>query len=288
MYNFSKYQTTVSTESITEKEVSSIETLDKLVNQVSNEVGFVSDVTDYIGRKGASIAVTLKEILRTITTFNHDGIQTAEPALMSTILNGLDFLEIENKQIPVPSGFSGEMEVYLHYLKEQTEWMSSIINDSIRPLKNAIGYYISNQEDRGHSRAFVETNLKFEPVDIERMGQFFSLNGRNHTAPYGEVYTSNSNFIECCRLINSIKSDLDKTKPEMVQRAVNDLTITLEALIKDIVETEDKTSDELIKRLMSQVQVVAKQVEAYSAVYTKIVEASLSIKQTSDVLRKLA
>lgn len=265
----------VSLEAHAPKEKDPVADLFLACNMISNEGSVVGDTVGYFAKRFSSMAVSIKDGFRYLTTFQNPQLAPLNPGQMSTWAKRVDYTEMEDMAFPQPLGFTANINDYTASLKARMVVAATLVQSVIDPAAKRLGHYVSAGPERNDKRGFVGGSSA--PVSqvgsmIAEDAKFFRMGDRNATARFGDLYHSIADFVRAEQDMQEIAKMLVANPTDKVKAQVSALGQIAEALLTRLSRDNDPASKEFIQQIGNDLQDVARWVEWYASLMVRIAD----------------
>lgn len=280
----------VSLEAHATKEKDPVADLFLTCNTISNEASIVGDTVGYFAKRFSSMAISIKDGFRYLTTFTNPQLAPLNPGQMSTWARRVDYTEIEDIAFPQPLGFTANINDYVASLKLRAAVAATLVQKVIDPCAQRLGHYVSAGPERSDRRDFVAGSTRaITEVDsmIAEDAKFFRVGDRNATARFGDLYHSINDFVKAEQDMQQIAEIINSHPTAQVKAQVAALGQIAEALLTRLSRDTDPASKEFIKQVGNDLQEVARWVEWYAALMIRITDLNQVLVVSENKLRSM-
>lgn len=183
-----------------------------------------------------------------------------------------------------PIGFEGSMVDYVAVLQGQMDYYVSLNENVLIPAKEYLARCVTKPQTLGGATApkfTAETADRF----AKEVGSYFGNNIATDIQPFGNVYKSNTEYLDAHVKAILLNEDVDKI-PEMraVRENVKELVSLFDKLILKITATPDiyKVNGVNAKGLTDLSYALARSVEMYSVYNSYVNDVLVAMKKTED------
>jgi hypothetical protein len=243
---------------------------------ISTEAMMMGNISKYFGRKVDSLNVSIQEGFKYLTTYNYDPMETLHPNQLQSIVNGLDYFEVESLKISQPNGLKGEILPLTAMLVDHAKVMTLVLDEVIRPATSRFGHYLSLSFDRADRRDF-EFGISIGADRMKLLEDESKLytGTRQSQTTFGKAFNSFADFVSAERNMQTVSQLVHGGATDEIKKAVQALVQTAGALIRRISEERSTTtSNEFAKMISDQLAEAGRWVEWYSAQMTRIIETN--------------
>lgn len=274
---FTRYGTNevVSNESASEQQIDPIRQFYIACESISMEAAEMGAISGFFARMGANVSMSIKRGFELMTTFNWGPLTTLYPANMQTVMRSLDYLDLQDKIVSQPRGFSGNLHEYVMAVEPRIVQACAIKAAVIDPAIQRLGYYVTNPGERGDRRDFPGGAL-----NVGQLAKFYAdeakffKGGSDATASFGALFSNNQEFVRAEFKMLEYGKLLAQTPPDTVRAAVEQLAAVAQGLFKSLSSDRDPASKQLIQTIGNELATVAKWVEWYAYQITKLTEVN--------------
>lgn len=265
----------VSLESVDAPPIDPIRQLHIACESISMEAAEMGSISGWFARAGANVSMSIKRGFELLTTFDWAPLTTLYPANMQTVMRTLDYLELQNKYVVQPRGFSGNLHDYVMNIEGRLALACAIKTSVLDPAIQRLGYYVTNPTQRSDNRNFPGGSA--DAGQLAKMyaeeAKFFK-GGTDTTATFGQLFNSNADFVKAEYKMVEYGKLLASMPPGTVKASVEQLTQVAQGLFKSLSSDRDPASRQLTQTIGNEIATVAKWVEWYAYQITKLTEVN--------------
>lgn len=205
-------------------------------------------------------------------------------------LSKVPYTDVRKLTAFTPVGFEGSMVGYVEVLQSQLDYYVSINEKVLIPAKQYLARCVTNPQALGGATA---PTFTAETVDrfANEVSQYFGNNIATNIQPFGNVYKSNTEYLDAHVKAILLNESVDKI-PEMraVRENVKGLVELFDKLIIKISAAPDvyKVNGVNAKGLTDLSYALARTVEMYSVYISYVNTILASMKQTEDKFLTIA
>lgn len=231
----------------------------------------------------------LKDAFRFMTTWDFSQPERLDANGVKRLLSKVQYTDIADITIYQPVGFTGNLAAYAaELLAEQLPTLTALQHGLIKPAQKRFGYYLSDlenlterrvQQDRGD---FTEERLS-RLVATE--AKWTVTGNRTTEVPFGRVFDNNTQCSETMEVVGHINAKRwQDANPKVIEKEVKAL---VEIVLKLVSLIDDKTapvSKPVALLLASEIGLVARYIEWYSVMSTRLTDFTTALKLTEKKL----
>jgi hypothetical protein len=276
-----------------ETSVSPLQDLADICTEISNEAFSVNNVGDYFTRKGAKLSVAVREAFRYITTRDYRKPEQLNASQLARMLRTVHYTELANDLAYQPLGFTGNLCAYTTELNgKPLTYVLGLINEVLIPAQRRFAYYLNNPGEYNERREF-EAGSKYTLQMLEELkrdeGKWMTLGNHSSTAAFGELFDNNGEIVKTCELLNNFNDKRwVQAAPQKIEQEVNKLVKISGALFENLSRSaQDAASAQFINMLATEISTVAKWMEWYAVMTTRVMDATTAMKENEKTLMAL-
>lgn len=265
-----------------EVELTPMEKLDVVCDQVATEAFSVGDLSNYLTQKSAQITAALSDAFRFLTTRDYKRPEMLNAIALGRYLNTKQYTALQDIEIHVPVGFQGNLLDYVKHLHGAPHaHMTCLIRDVLIPAQKRFGYYLSNPTESNDRRDF-QGGSKFSLADLKALTDAeaaFVIAG-NHSArrPLGDVFNNLGEIELAMAGINHVNKEVWRDAvPGQVEAEVQKL-VKISTALFDTLAGGSNASSQFTAALAEELRTVAKWVEWYSVMQTRLGDLTTAMK----------
>jgi hypothetical protein len=264
--------------------VNPLQHLYDVCDQVSVEAFAVGGLGDWFTRKGATITHAISEAFRYVTTSDFTKPEVIATRELRQMLSTIQYSEMMDYSMHIPVGLRTGMLDYTKLLDGTVkELLSGLLDNVILPAQKRFGHYLSNPSDVNERRDFAH-GASYSAERLEEvkglMGGFLQPGNRSSTRDYGDVFSSNTEFLNSCEHLNSANTARwANANPAQLDKQVQILVKIATSLFDQLANGAGaKATPQFTKMLGDELRLVAQWVEWYAVAVTQIVDATTAMK----------
>jgi hypothetical protein len=291
MKGFKKYQTPDT--AALEAHEASLTPVDRFNRDMANlrsDATSIVSVEGWFSDHGARLTISIKEAFRSLTTYNFPVFEPLNPSQMKTIVQGIKYTAVDDQMMPQPAGLCARYKEYLELLEKLTPIATNLIADIIEPSIKRFGHYLSVPDERGDTRDFmygVDTTVDAEAIFRSNMSKVMVQGNHEAASQFGNLFDSMNDFVACETLMVKLVDSYSTASPDRVQHAVGRMQLTATALIQRLERDDSGASREFVAMVAEELERVARYLQLYSLITTKVIEANNVLASIEQKLRDL-
>ncbi len=229
------------------------------------------------------LLVSFKDTFRNILNFSYTRPETLNVSNVERALKNkaVSYMELENKELYIPTGFKGNLGLYSELLKSGEGYLIALLiklDEAIIRLGQVINQpSIAAAITKGEDRLSVDLN----PEEFySKVAQYFPVGNQEEKASVWSIYDSNNQIANTFGNSQYIQNLLQKKEYSIsgINARIKMLSTYSELASKAVQEAGIDPSGVRTRELADLLQGVAKWIEWYSAFYTKTLELQATLK----------
>ena len=265
-----------------EVELTPMEKLDIVCDQVATEAFSVGDLSNYLTQKSAQITATLTDAFRFLTTRDYKRPESLNAIALGRYLSTKQYTALQDIEVHVPVGFQGSLLDYVKHLHGAPHaHMTCLIRDVLVPAQKRFGYYLSNPTESNDRRDF-QGGSKFSLDDLKALtdaeANFVIMGNHSSRRPLGDVFANLGEVELVAAGINHINKEVWRDAvPGQVEHEVQKL-VKISTALFDTLAGGSNASSQFTAALAEELRTVAKWVEWYSVMQTRLGDLTTAMK----------
>lgn len=253
-------------------------------DQVSVEAFAVGGLGEWFTRKGATITHAISEAFRFVTGSDFSKPEAIDTRDLRKMLSTVQYSELMNYTVHIPVGLNTGMLDYSKLLDGSVkELLCGLLDNVVIPAQKRFGHYLSNPADVNERRDFAH-GASYSAERLEQvkglMGGFLQPGNHSSTRDYGDVFSSNNEFLSTCDYLNSVNTARwAKANPAQLEKQVQTLVKIATSLFDQLAAGGGaKATPQFTKMLGDELRLVAQWVEWYAVAVTQIADATTAMR----------
>lgn len=264
-------------------EVDPMGVLTQICDEVSQEAFSVGDLTGYLAKKSSVITEALTGAFKFLISRDYKRPETLNAIALGRHLATRQYTALEDLEVATPIGFQGNLLNYAKHLHGPTHaHMTCLIRDVLVPAQKRFGYYISNPADANERRGF-QYGAAWTLEDLEKLkaeeAQFIIPGNHISRHPLGDVFANLSEIELTAAAINHVNKEVWRDAPPgQVEAEVQKLVKISTALFDTLSGGNAQASSQFTAMLAEELRTVAKWVEWYSIMQTRLGDVTTAMR----------
>lgn len=277
----------------TPKQVDPMVELIDLCNTISTEAFAVGNLSGYLNRRIAQLSNAAREAFRSVFTRNFKTPEVLNAAPVARLLQTIQYTELADKLAYIPTGFTGNFREYTQELETKVQpYLVGLTKEVLIPSQKRFGHYLNNLQDINERRNF-EAGSKYSLQMLEERirdeGKWTIRGNHRDNAPWGELFNNNGEISAAFMSLNQVNQACWKaSSPQLVEREVNRLMQIATTLFEYLEEeASEHATAQFVEMLATELQTVARWVEWYSVMATRLLDITAAMKENEKQLMAL-
>ncbi len=207
-------------------------------------------------------------------------------------LDQTTYVELRPVEVYVPVGLATNVGTYTAALADVHVHMKALSTDLIQPTTNYFNILLNNASimTANSTLDMSMLNAPLRNVDrskyIKAIGNCFSGKQVTDRMTYGDAYRSNKDFCDVVDDILTLVDNVERTRPDMIEKAVNQLFHVAELLVSEMQSNEEYAhiSPKIANELSELIYKVAEWVEWYGTWTAQVAVLSVAVRDSFNVL----
>lgn len=270
-----------------------LERLYKACEVISNEAFTIKDINRTIVQKTARLGAVLKDAFRFMTTWDYSKPEQLNPQQVYKLLKETPYTDIIDLGVYKPLGFKGWIYAYVQDIESvQLPVLEGVVTQVLQPAQKRFGYYLSDLQNLTEKRI---KEQKSNDYTLDRLQTLINTEGKwtiegNRTteANYGDLYQNNNECYQTLLTMNTINTRRwNNANPKHVAKQMDDVVSVSKALLTTMEQNQTLVSRQVIQLLADEITLVARWVEWYSVMTTRILDTTAALKLTEKKLLRV-
>lgn len=258
--------------------------------QYSQEAFNISDISRSILTRTAKLTAVFRDAFRFVTTWDYSRPEVLNVRSLARVLKSHQYTDVADIVVYKPVGFHGNLLEYVNELQQvQLPTLASIRESVLQHARRELSAYIDDPDSLNENRAMTLVTPGFSLAKLEELkrteAKWVIAGNRSTEATYGELFQNHNECSEALTKLNTVNASRWKTaNPKQVSDELMSTTAIVGRLLESLNQEGVGVSDQVRKVIAEQVELIARWIEWYSVMVTRIIDLTAAMKLTEKKL----